>query len=239
MPDDDLPAHFDQEERARIRDASNAYRNAHGIGVPTFRDDVVKADPRSREISLPTMQRFLRGTHQTSDMVVGMCLQFLKSQNYPIPKPQDEPANPLAAFEVGLASFLLPNGAVEGEEEIIYDFAGHYRRSEQDAPDASVHITPSPTGKALLISETRTQGMFTDHYSGVLVAQENRLFGVLRNILTNEPSVYWLHYGKGLLPDDGTETLTGEVRERPFKTIAALSETTDRLILTKRKAPRL
>ncbi|WP_171232303.1 hypothetical protein [Ruegeria sp. HKCCA4812] len=239
MPDDDLPAHFDQEQRDRIREAVKAYMKAHSIGVPTLLSRVHNADPRRREISLPTMQRFVRGTHKTSEMVVGMSLQLLKTEGFAIPEPQDEVADPLIAFESGLVGFLLSSEADEGGEEIIHDFAGNYRRSEQKAPDAVVEILPSSNSQAFRISETRTQDMFTDHYSGVLIARENRLFGVLRNILTDEPRVYWLHYGKGLMPDDDSEMLTGEVRERPFLTAAALVDATDELTLTKQKAPSL
>lgn len=239
MPDDDLPAHFDQEQRDRIREAIKAYMKAHSIGVPTLLSRVHNADPRRREISLPTMQRFVRGTHKTSEMVVGMSLQLLKTEGFAIPEPQDVAEDPMLALESALSGFFLPQVAGDEQTREVRDIAGSYRRTEADAPDASVVIAAAPSGGALHISETRKQGVTTNHYNGVLLTHKKHLFGVLRNALTYEPRVYWLHYGTGLMPDDDSEMLTGEVRERPFLTAAALVDATDKLTLTKQKAPSL
>ena len=156
-----------------------------------------------------------------------------------MPGQQDVAIDPVFALESALSGFFLPRVAVEEETEEVQGIAGRYRRTETDAPDASVEIMPSPKGGALRISETRKQGVTTNHYNGVLLTYKKHLFGVLRNALTYEPRVYWLHYGTGLMPDDDSEMLVGEVRERPFLTAAALVDATDKLTLTKLKAPSL
>jgi hypothetical protein len=104
-------------------------------------------------------------------------------------------------------------------------------------------VSASPSGKALRITEEHLFGMVDvlHRYDGVLLARGSQLFGLLRNELTFEPRIYWLHYDDGRGRDDETEVLIGEVRERPFKSPLTSGEKTiaTAIRLTKQKAPRL
>lgn len=235
-----VPTSFDLESRDRIRAAIRAYMKAHAIGVPTLLTRVMDADPRQREVSLPTMQRFVRGTHQSSDMVVGMCKQFLDKEGFAIPETPDDP---LAGFETALRDFLIPPDTGGDAAGPVRGIAGRYQPAEQGFPSTRIEVSLSPSGKALRMTEEHLLGMVDvlHRYEGVLLARANQLFGMLRNELTMEPRVYWLHYDDGLGPDDDRELLVGEVRERPFKSPLTTGDKTiaASVRLTKQKAPRL
>lgn len=101
---------------------------------------VEEADPRKREVSLPTMQRFVRGSVKTSDMVVGMCLQFLKAQDFAVPEAPDDP---LSGFETELSGFLLPPDLAGDEPERMKEMAGRYQ-AEQGWPTVVSELAVSP-----------------------------------------------------------------------------------------------
>lgn len=70
---------YDQKERERIRRSLRRYMEQHRIGTPTLQFRIIEADARGRELPLSTLQRFVAGSHRTSDAYVDMCRQFLES----------------------------------------------------------------------------------------------------------------------------------------------------------------
>lgn len=70
---------LDERERDRIRSALKAYKSSHGIGDPALHKRMLNLlNCLDSEVPLPTLQRFLRGTHRTDDGMVRRYIKFLE-----------------------------------------------------------------------------------------------------------------------------------------------------------------
>jgi hypothetical protein len=77
------PMADDDTLRGQVRQALRRYMEESRIGTPTLQVRVIEADkPRHREIPLSTLQRFLTGSHRTSDHHVSLCHDFVKELPY-------------------------------------------------------------------------------------------------------------------------------------------------------------
>lgn len=215
MADDDIPKTFDVESRARIRSALKAYMKSNNLGVPTLWERVLDADPKKREISLPTLQRFVAGKHRTSDMAVEMCARMLRAERFAIP---DEPDSPTDLFGHALGQFLSPNQSDDFEAQDLDELVGTYRPAEQGFPIVHVKIGASKhKGVAQITEEHVIMAPDVVHrYDGAMVCRAGGFFGLVRNRVTAVPRVYWL--SKDILKDEEEPArLSGQVSERPFK----------------------
>lgn len=236
MPDTKEQTMYDDEMRARIRAALDSYMERYHLGAELMHNKLYDFDPLKRDIGRSTLQRFIRNSHRTNDAYVGLIVSFLESEGVELP---DLDADQLENFEEALADFLLPPESDGDAVDQKLEIAGRYQPEDPNVPNTTIRITPSSEATKLRIWEEQNHGIVSYHYEGVLVARGNHLFGVLRNVLTHEPRVYWLHYGGGLMPEDDSEKLFGEVHERPFLSPVARADTSGKVSLIKRKAPSL
>ena len=215
------PARFDEDARNRIRAALRAYMAAHRIGVPTLRDRMIDADARRRDVSLSSLQRFLRGTHRSSDMLVGMGLNLLEAERFETPNAQGDA---LRAFEDASSTFYAPPADVEDQPSPLTRIAGRYVPVVQEGGAMSMSMAPTADGRALRVAETHAVATFeqfepvslTYRYEGVIVWRGRALLGLLRNTLTREPRIYWLSEAFRTDADEPLE-LNAEVHETPFR----------------------
>jgi hypothetical protein len=112
----ELPV-VDNAERERVRSGLKRYKELHGgIGDPELQQRIMFAlNCGESSVPLSTLQRFIRGTHRTDDVMVRRYRKFLSKV-----------APPLASDELGaaLAKFLMP---VLEEAGWQGKFAGEYR----------------------------------------------------------------------------------------------------------------
>lgn len=213
---------FGVSERERIRKALRRYMGEQRIGTPTLRSRIIEADkPRHREIPLSTLQRFLAGSHQTSEHHVALCHGFASVLSY------YNEGREVAQFGDALSSFyqlrwLEPQQSVQPGPERL---CGRYRAyTSENRGDIRVHdpvedvlvvsyadLTFSRDGNApyLRARESITninldRPVNLDHpisqaqtkvsytYEGVLLAFGGALRLLLRNILTRQPRTYEL-----------------------------------------------
>lgn len=73
------PLAIDESERARVRAALERYKSEHGgIGNPELQARMVTfLECDDSEVPLSTLQRFMRGTHRTSDEMIQRYQKFL------------------------------------------------------------------------------------------------------------------------------------------------------------------
>lgn len=112
----ELPV-VDTAERERVRSGLKRYKELHGaIGDPELQQRIMFAlNCGDSAVPLSTLQRFIKGTHRTDDVMVRRYLKFLSKV-----------APPQASDELGaaLAKFLMPVLDVPGWQAT---FAGEYR----------------------------------------------------------------------------------------------------------------
>ena len=218
MAEDRSPVHFDETARTVIRDTLNRYRKDHGIGAPRLRERIMKSDPLGRELPISTLQRFLRGTHRTGDMYLGMIEAFLTSEEAELKA--DGFAPELSSYEgfgAALAAFLGEPEDQAHQETALAELGGAYSPPEFQVPQITARIAPSEDGTHFAIEEEHVIALpdVIHRYEGALIQRSGQLFGVLRNLVTRVPRVYWLHPASAR--DEQLLTLKGQVSERLFK----------------------
>lgn len=194
---------FDEQERAAIRRALIATMETHKIGVPRLAEDIRRADrEKNRSIPLSTLQRFLRGTHRTSDEYVALISNFVKGTEQGKTSRFEEIARALSGtFDIGAPkdSALL---ARLGHRICILaypDGTEHERlRSTDMVPFSEAAFWKPGRQSYLLVEETITvpgEGDEGDDcedpvfkYEGVAVsAGADKLFIVTREAVTGKP----------------------------------------------------
>ncbi len=227
MAEDSIASAFDTKTRAKIRAALKSYMKAHRIGVPTLHDRVLKADPKKRIVSMPSMQRLIRSTHHSSEMLMEMSFLFLEAEGIELPA---DPDDPLAGFTEALEGFLVPADEQEAEKFYWGELDGRYQIDPAGIPPVAILIQTTEGTNAVRVSEEHII-MAPDvvtRFEGVMVKRERWLFGLLRNRLTYEPRVYWLIKASELNADEDRMKLTGHVQEQPFRIARAAAK--DRLV---------
>jgi hypothetical protein len=203
---------FGQAEREHVRQALRRYMRENAIGTPKLRARIIDADqPRHREIPLSTLQRFLTGSHQTSEHHVALCHQFVKELPY------FSEAHDIARFGTSLLTFLsnLPaaeNNAASPAAPTI-DFAGEYETRTRPRtagepwpypPESNLiashvtlavapgnsHVEAQETVFDLMNKEWAPQRRHA--YEGALAVVSPFLHIVLRHCLTRQPKFYTL-----------------------------------------------
>lgn len=189
---------FDQKERARIRRSLRRYMEEHRVGTPTLQRRIEEADARRRELPLSTLQRFVAGSHRTSDSYVDMCARFLESVGVSV-----------AAGEIGEALAGYFGGQdIQQARKLAAVFAGTYlihadpwdRTRAGGAPYADVRFDHEAEKPYLVIAEEahdmhRQGGSPRRHrYEGTLVFSGHHVHGFLRSCLTRQPKTYTLRY---------------------------------------------
>lgn len=189
---------YDLKERARIRRSLRRYMEEHRIGTPTLQLRIMKADARGRELPLSTLQRFIAGSHRTSDAYVDMCRRFLESAG-------------MAGETVDLAEALAAHFGDEDSEQArarAAAFADLYRieatpwdaERSGNAPYAIARFDQVPGKPYLKVAEeahdmARPVGSARRHrYEGTLVFNNRLVHGFLRSCLTRQPKTYTLRY---------------------------------------------
>lgn len=212
---------FDEDARLKVRQALRGYMRAHAIGAPTLQTRIIEADaPRHREIPLKTLQRFIAGSHRTTDAYVELCASFLKGQGVAIEgEAQGPPGDEIAQFGAALERYLPLPADQEPEDGLWESLGGDYQPVEPGFPAISLTIAPADSAGSVKITEAHIYKMpdIGTRYEGVLVRRSGHLFGLLRDQLTCEPRVYWLWRGLQLNEQEGAFELSGQVSERPFK----------------------
>ncbi|WP_298936864.1 hypothetical protein [uncultured Ruegeria sp.] len=223
MTENSIASTFDTKTRAKIRAALKAYMKAHRIGVPTLWDRVLKADPKKRDVSMPSMQRLIRGTHHSSEMLMEMSMQFLKAEGIELPSDLDDP---LSGFASAFEGFLIPDDDQEAEQAKWDELGGRYQIDPAGIPPVVVTIRTTDGTNAIRVTEEHIIAApdVITRYDGVMVKRERRLFGLLRNTLTYEPRVYWLSKSSQSSGDDDRMALSGHVQEQPFRLTAAAAK---------------
>ena len=219
---------FDKQEREAIQRALRRYMDEHRIGTPTLQLRIMEADePHRRELPLSTLQRFITGSHRTSDAYVGMCRRFLESVGERFDAPR---------FGSALAAFLgdLPSGE-EGAD--LESYAGAYIiHPAEDFPAGNegrtfAAFTPVPEQNFLAVTETGhapwgagATALRREVFEGAFVANPPRGFVVLRSCLTRQPKTYLLRP-----PSEGSSAmamfegvashidLVGTIRQQPVR----------------------
>lgn len=180
----------------------------HCIGTPTLQLRIIEADaPRKRELPLSTLQRFLAGSHRTTDVYVEMCARFL------------EHVGALAErsdFGAALAAFI-GDGETWGDR-LAAEYAGDFlvRAGEQYGPPLESFATFSPVpGQPFLAVREKgfnlpggEGGRRRHPYEGVLVANLPLVHVMLRSTVTRQPKIYYLkpvdQSGKGGLAGEAS-----------------------------------
>lgn len=222
---------YDLKERARIQQALRRYMEAHRIGTPTLQLRIMEADARGRELPLSTLQRFVTGSHRTSDAYVDMCRRFLESLGA-----QDEAAE----FD-GLHGFFGRAAAPDQQTEVVAFLeervAGEYEsRTRPSTQGGQMPCPPeSPlvasrasfaagTGKPYLeVREFVPDHMNTERaphrrsaYEGALISAPPLMHIFLRSALTRQPKTYTLALAEIEDAPEGVTVLEGELFEPMF-----------------------
>ncbi|MHA6266349.1 hypothetical protein ACXYMP_05730 [Aliiroseovarius sp. CAU 1755] len=222
MAESDSPRHFDEDARASVRAVLKAYKKAHKIGAPTLRVRIKESDPQKRELPISNLQRFLRGSHRTTDMYVGMFADFLKREEFELP--EDEPG-PLGVFGGALAVFHEVAQSDGLTEERAASLAGEYNKvasqTEPVYPILQLSIEQEDDRPYMPVKETHTllAGEAELRFEGALVCVGGMNYVAMRDVLTQRPRNYWLEriktadgFSDKYLSGDATEML---FREEP------------------------
>ena len=228
------PRAFDENERARIRAALRHYMKAHGIGAPALQVRIIEADaPRMLEIPLKTLQRFLGGTHRTSDAYVALCYALVKDEPY---YSDDAAARALADGVLGYFVEQERRSATLDAAQALESSCGTYfewRASSAASGQSAVSALPAaepPITRAGALALRRAAGTAYFHarhwrcvggagtpperrrsYEGILVAADGRHYLVLRDCLTREPLYAVLYHRQRADEDNADSTeLEGE-----------------------------
>lgn len=213
--------------RDLTRTALRAYMRAHKIGVPSLRGRIEGSDPRHREIPLSTLQRFIAGTHETSDHHVMLCYEFAKDLPYfgqdaalmqfgqgiiayfaITPPPRERaPGGPLAEEDMAgdFSLFTLEPGApplMPGQDSPAAGRARVRRALAQD------YFVVEETVFAAVGPEQHARRLAAD---GIAVLRDRQVHVWLRSALTGAPRSYSL--SKYEHPDFGAQesVFTGEI----------------------------
>jgi len=203
MNDPAQRAEFDERARERLRRQLLRYATEHGIGAPTLRDRIERADERGRELPLSTLQRFLNAKHRTLDLYVGMIAGFLAKENVSY----DE-----AEFGRILSSFIGERAArpvdAAADNKWLQEFAGtytHWTYGHGDVGTGELYYPPrgkargsltlSPVDGAPHLAAQRRDRIASpeapsetfDPYEGVALASGGALYVFMRNCLTRAP----------------------------------------------------
>jgi len=198
------PIHLDDAERDRIRRTLRRYMIEHHIGTPTLQGQIIDADePRHREIPLSTLQRFLTGSHRTSDHHVLLCHDFVKELPY------YGEGKDIAFFGKAVSAFFQPQQDSDARAEVIAmlerDVLGSYeafRPPPKDNPMplwdmhiSNISFTPSGDSPWLEVRET-VDGMSrreTRHkFEGAALYAAPYLHIFLRDLFTRQPRLFTL-----------------------------------------------
>ncbi len=232
MADEAIPATYDVEGRAEVRAAIKAYMKANGIGVPTLWDRVSRADPKHREISLPTLQRFVRGTHHTGDMLVEMCVHFLRAEDFPIvpESAQEVFASALAQFHVAADDTPKPI-----HTDLRKALAGTYlpvrsQEAEHNGTETELTITDSDDERFLLVGETESTdaGISLSEHEGALIVNGPLVYIALRDKLTGVPKSYYLERLKAHESYPGTYLSGHVIAQAGFRVVGDQTSTISR-----------
>jgi hypothetical protein len=189
---------YDQQERERVRRSLRRYMEEHRIGTPTLQLRIIEADARQRELPLSTLQRFITGSHRTSDAYVDMCRRFLESVGV-----EGETAD-FAAVMAG----QFGGGDSKQAQELAAAFAHEYvldaspwdTEGSGDVPYAIARFDQVPGKPYLKIAEEAhdmirpTASPRRHRYEGALVFNDRLVHGFLRSCLTRQPKTYALRY---------------------------------------------
>lgn len=190
---------FDPQDREQILRALRRYMKEHGIGTPTLLYRIIQADPRRREVTLSTLQRFLAEKHHTQDQYVALCHAFVKDLPY-YGEGQD-----IGQLGAVLSGFFSP--PAEGtialpllRDELRDELKGRYQllmgtEEAKKHPTLDIEVTAAANRPFMRVVETKQlpgDNAPRHRFEGVLVASERLIFGVLRNVLTHLPKIYWL-----------------------------------------------
>ncbi len=168
----------------------------HRIGTPTLQLRIMKADARGRELPLSTLQRFIAGSHRTSDAYVDMCRRFLERAG-------------VAGEVIDVAEALAAHFGDENSEQArarAAAFADQYRihatpwdaERAGNAPYALARFDHVPGKPYLKVAEeahevAKTIGSPRRHrYEGTLVFNDRLVHGFLRSCITRQPKTYTL-----------------------------------------------
>lgn len=188
---------YDLKERARIQRALRRYMEAHRIGTPTLQLRIMEADARGRELPLSTLQRFVTGSHRTSDAYVDMCRRFLESVGAPEAAPD---------FGAALAAYF---GDGETEPAAIEAYAGSYIvhakpwEASNTLPYAYARFESVPGKPFIAVAETahdmpRLEAPARRHrFEGALVFNAPFAHMLLRSCITRQPKSYALRRTDG------------------------------------------
>lgn len=222
MNEPQRPIHIDDPERDRVRRSLRRYMEENCIGAPTLQERIIKADaPRHREIPLSTLQRFLTGSHRTSDHHVSLCYDFVKDLAY------YGEGKDIALFGAAAFSFFQqPSDTTEDRAERIAmlerDILGSYeayRPPPQDNPlplwDSHIsNISFSPAGDSPWLevhedvfgmSVTKTRYKF----EGVAFYAAPLLHIFLRDLFSRQPRLFTLEKTMVSVEDDEYEGFVG------------------------------
>lgn len=183
---------YDLEERARIQRALRRYMEAHRIGTPTLQLRIMTADARGRELPLSTLQRFISGSHRTSDAYVDMCRRFLESVGAPEAAPD---------FGATLAAYFGDGGtapATMGAYAGTYIVHAKPWEPENTLPYAYARFEPVPDKPYIAVAETthdmpRLEAPARRHrFEGALVFNAPFAHIFLHSCITRQPKSYAL-----------------------------------------------
>lgn len=201
---------FTAAERARIRYALRAYMASKGIGTPSLCGEIGDTDKLKRTVPLSTLQRFLKGSHETFDTYVEIFAAFV--DRLADAKAQDA----IDEFGGALSSFYTLRWPKEGSA-VPDDYCGRYdafyraaetsvvagRNREHEAVSyASLSLERSESGAFLRVKERVIGGEGTASlddldpdvlaylYEGVLLPLGAVLRVFLRNVLTHAVRAY-------------------------------------------------
>jgi hypothetical protein len=200
--------HIDDGARDRIRRTLRRYMEESRIGTPTLQVRIIEGDtPRHREIPLSTLQRFLTGSHRTSDHHVSLCYDFVKELPY------YGEGKDIAIFGSAAYAFFQPPPDADARTALITalerDVAGTYEASMLYSV-AGDEVERSPSweqyiGRVLLSHNGETTwlevqevvhggGIRGKHFKleGAALYAAPHLHVFLRDLLTRKPKIYAL-----------------------------------------------
>lgn len=150
----------DLAERERIREGLKLYKKQHGgIGDPELRErieNVLKLSPSL--VTQSTLQRFIKGSRRTEDVVVRRYRAFL--QRVAPPPPDDELARIWRDFLPGTPSVPIPPGTYHGYVKLKVGRA-KVKPEKSLSPLAAAAKGRWPTAKAEMDGFVRTNSMFS------------------------------------------------------------------------------
>lgn len=217
MPDNEIIRTYDASMRRRVRKTLATYKNDNRIGVPKLRTLINESDPLGREIDISTLQRFLKGQHQTVDMSVSICHEFLRAHDIELLPEQDE-----AIFGPALSQFHVPPTTMPEPitKELRESLSGDYREvmtEQQRQEDAHLCLSIRPyDDERFMLARARTMlgdDLAMHEEEGVLIALDNLFYVTLRCTKTGRPRTLYLEEMRSA--DPGKRYLKGQFINEP------------------------